>query len=202
MVLEVFGRYAGFTAMLPTLAGAAHRCVIPEYPFDMERLAELLCQDRMKNPSRYSIVLVSEGATIGGDRVFAGAETDAYGHARLGGIGEVVGQQLTKLSPKFNNGRVVNTINQRLGYLVRCGDPDAIDSIVPMAYGSMALDLVMRGQYGRLVVLQEGRYTHIPIEAVTATKKLVNVEKHYNKEELCPYFRGFENYPLLIMASE
>lgn len=202
MVLEVFGRYAGFTAMLPTLAGAAHRCVIPEYPFDMEHLAELLSQDRMKNPSRYSIVLVSEGATIGGDRVFAGAETDAYGHARLGGIGEVVGQQLAKLSPKFNNGRTVNTINQRLGYLVRCGDPDAIDSIVPMAYGSLALDLILTGQYGRLVVLQEGRYTHIPIEAVTATKKLVNVEKHYNREELCPYFRGFENAPLMIMASE
>lgn len=202
MVLEVFGRYAGFTAMLPTLAGAAHRCVIPEYPFDMEHLAVLLSEDRLKNPSRYSIVLVSEGATMGGDRVFAGADTDAYGHARLGGIGEIIGQQLSKLSPKFNNGRTVNTINQRLGYLVRCGDPDAIDSIVPMAYGSLALDLVLSHQYGRLVVLQEGRYTHIPIEAVTATKKLVNIEKHYNKKELCPYFRGFENAPLMIMASE
>ena len=93
-------------------------------------------------------------------------------------------------------------INQRLGYLVRCGDPDAIDSIVPMAYGSLALDLIMHGQYGRLVVLQEGRYTHIPIETVTASKKLVNVEKHYNTEDLYPYFRGFENSSLLIMASE
>jgi 6-phosphofructokinase 1 len=114
----------------------------------------------------------------------------------------VIGQEIQKLSPKYNQGRTVNIINQRLGYLVRCGDPDAIDSIVPMAYGSLALDLILNKQYGRLVVLQEGRYTHIPIEAVTATKKLVNVDKYYNKEELCPYFRGFENYPLLIMSSD
>lgn len=202
MVLEVFGRYAGFTAMLPTMAGAAHRCVIPEYSFDVELLAELLSQDRLKNPSRYSIVLVSEGARMNGERVYAGADADAYGHARLGGIGEIIGQQLQQLSPKFNNGRTVNIINQRLGYLVRCGDPDAIDSIVPMAYGSLALDLVINKQYGRLVVLQEGRYTHIPISAVTESKKLVNVDKYYNKQELCPYFRGFENYPLLIMSSD
>lgn len=202
MVLEVFGRYAGFTAMLPTLAGAGHRCVIPEYPFDMEQLAALLSEDRNQNPSKYSIVIVSEGATIGGEMIFKDSETDAYGHAKLGGIGEIVSNQLRELSPKFNNGRVVNTINQRFGYLVRCGDPDAIDSIVPMAYGTIALDLILQGITGRLVVLNEGRYTHIPIENVTATKKLVNVEKHYNKKHLRPYFRNFENLPLLIMASE
>ena len=202
MVLEVFGRYAGFTAMLPTLAGAAHRCVIPEYHFDMELLAELLSEDRYENPSKYSIVLVSEGARTEGEMVYKDMETDAYGHAKLGGIGEVVSNQLKKLSPKFNQGRTINTINQRLGYLVRCGDPDAIDSIVPMAYGTMALDLILKGQYGRLVVLNEGRYSHVPIETVTATKKIVNVEKYYDKERLRPYFRDFEHLPLLIMASE
>ena len=71
MVLEVFGRYAGFTAMLPTMAGAAHRCVIPEYKFDIERLTELLMHDRKHNPSHYSVVLVSEGAMFeGGEMVF------------------------------------------------------------------------------------------------------------------------------------
>ncbi len=139
---------------------------------------------------------------MNGERVYAGANTDAYGHARLGGIGELIGQQLQEISPKYNNGRTVHIINQRLGYLVRCGDPDAIDSIVPMAYGSLALDLVLKGQFGRLVVLREGRYTHIPIETVTASKKLVQVDKYYNTEDLCPYFHGFENYPLLIMASD
>jgi len=202
MVLEVFGRYAGFTAMLPTLAGASHRCVIPEYSFDIEVLAERLSEDRTNNPSKYSIVLVSEGATIGGERVFSHDKTDAYGHAKLGGIGEIISNQLKELSPKFNQGRRVNTINQRLGYLVRCGDPDAIDSIVPMAYGTLALDLILQGKHGRLVVLHDGRYTHVPIETVTASKKVVNVEKYYDTGKLRPYFRNFENLPLLIMASE
>lgn len=79
--MEVFGRYAGFTAMLPTMAGAASRCVIPEYKFDMEQLAELMNYDRLKNPSRYSMLLVSEGAMFeGGEMVFQDATTDAYGH--------------------------------------------------------------------------------------------------------------------------
>ncbi len=202
MVLEVFGRYAGFTAMLPTLAGAAHRCVIPEYHFDMDLLAEALSEDRFNNPSKYSIVLVSEGARTEGEMVFKSSETDAYGHAKLGGIGEVVSNELKNRSPKFNNGRKVNTINQRLGYLVRCGDPDAIDSIVPMAYGTLALDLILKGQYGRLVVLHEGRYTHVPIGTVTATKKVVDVEKYYDTDRLRPYFRDFESLPLMIMASD
>ena len=202
MVLEVFGRYAGFTAMLPTLAGAAHRCVIPEFHFDMDVLVDKLSEDRTDNPSKYSIVIVSEGARLEGEMVFKDSETDAYGHAKLGGIGEIVSDQLKKLSPKYNGGRTINTINQRLGYLVRCGDPDAIDSIVPMAYGTLALDLILKGQFGRLVVLNEGRYSHVPIETVTSTKKIVNIEKYYDTDRLRPYFRDFEQLPLLIMASE
>ncbi|MCJ7702159.1 MAG: 6-phosphofructokinase, partial [Anaerolineales bacterium] len=87
LVIEVFGRYAGFTAMLPTMAGAANRCVIPEFKFEIDKLAELLAEDRFKNPSRYSIVLVSEGAMFqGGEMVFENSTTDAYGHKKLGGI--------------------------------------------------------------------------------------------------------------------
>ncbi len=203
MVLEVFGRYAGFTAMLPTMAGAAHRCLIPEHPFNIEHLAELMTEDRRNNPSNYSIVLVSEGAMFeGGQMMFKDAEKDAYGHAKLGGIGDMVSAKLKELSPKYNNGQTVNNITQKLGYLVRCGDPDAIDSIVPMAYGTMALDLILRGIHGRLVVLKNGRYDHVPIEVVTATKKLVNVKKHYDVEKLHPVYRDFEMLPLFIMASE
>lgn len=203
MVLEVFGRYAGFTAMLPTMAGAAHRCVIPEHPFDVDHLTKLLVEDRRENPSNYSIVLVSEGATFqGGEMMFADAEKDAYGHAKLGGIGDMVSAKLKELSPKYNHGQRVNCITQKLGYLVRCGDPDAIDSIVPMAYGTMALDLILKGIHGRLVVLQNGRYDHVPIEVVTSTKKLVNVDKHYDTDKYHPIYRDFEMLPLLIMASE
>ncbi len=154
MVLEVFGRYAGFTAMLPTMAGAANRCVIPEHKFNMERLTELLVADRRKNPSRYSTVIVSEGAMFeGGEMVFEDDTTDAFGHKKLGGIGDLVSEKLKELSPKYNNGKSIDVINQKLGYLVRCGDPDAIDSIAPMAFGNLALDLILNKIHGRLVVL-------------------------------------------------
>jgi 6-phosphofructokinase len=166
MVLEVFGRYAGFTAMLPTMAGAAHRCVIPEFKFNIERT------------------------------------TDAFGHAKLGGIGDLVSEQLKGFTPKYNNGRSVDTVTQKLGYLVRCGDPDAIDSIVPMAYGNLALDLILKKTHGRLVVLKNGRYDNIPIDIVTSTKKTVNVERFYNTDRLRPHYKSFEMTPLFIMTSD
>lgn len=203
LVLEVFGRYAGFTAMLPTMAGAANRCVIPEHKFDVDLLTQLLAEDRFKNPSRYSVVLVSEGAMFaGGEMVFKEAETDAYGHAKLGGIGDMVSAKLKELSPKYNNGKRINVINQKLGYLVRGGDPDAIDSIVPMAYGNLALDLILNRIDGRLVVLKNGRYDNVPITVVTNTKKFVNVKEFYNTERLRPYYKSFEMKPLMIMTSE
>ena len=203
LVLEVFGRYAGFTAMLPTMAGAANRCVIPEYKFDIERLTELLTHDRAQNPSRYSVVLVSEGAMFeGGEMVFEDMTRDPFGHAKLGGIGDLVSNRLKELSPKYNNGKPINVINQRLGYFVRGGDPDAIDSIVPMAYGNLALDLILRRIHGRLVVLKNGRYDNVPIEVITSTKKVVDVEKFYNKERLRPQYESFELRPLFIMTSD
>ncbi len=203
MVLEVFGRYAGYTAMLPTMAGAADRCVIPEHPFDIEHLTELMAYDRKNNPSNYSIVLVSEGATFkGGEMHFENEQTDAYGHAKLGGIGDKVSAELKAISPRYNNGIPINVINQKLGYLTRCGSPDAIDSIVPMAFGTLALDLILNGIYGRLVVLKNGRYDHVPLEVVTSTKKIVNVDQFYDVKRFHPYFHNFEMLPLFIMTSD
>jgi len=204
LVMEVFGRYAGFTAMLPTMAGVANRCVIPEYKFSIERLTELLISDRNLNSSKYSTVLVSEGATFEGmeQMVFQSAERDAYGHAKLGGIGDVVSRMIKEISPKFNNGKSVNVITQNLGYLVRGGEPDAIDSIVPMAFGNLALDLIIKGIHGRLVVLKNGRYDDVPIDVVISQKKVVNVSKYYNTERLRPFYKSFEMQPLFIMTSD
>ena len=203
LVLEVFGRYAGYTAILPTMAGAANRCVIPEFKFDIEHLTELLSKDRNANPSRYSVVLVSEGATYeGGDMVFEDKRTDAYGHAKLGGIGDLVADQLKEISPKFNNGHKIDVVTQKLGYMVRGGDPDSIDSIVPMAFGNLALDLILKGVHGRLVVLKNGRYDNMPLDVVTATKKVVNVEHFYDTDRYRPKYENFEMKPLFIMTSE
>ena len=203
LVLEVFGRYAGYTAMIPTMAGAANRCVIPEHEFKIERLAELLYQDRYTNPSNYSVVLVSEGAKFeGSDMIFKKSEKDQYGHAKLGGIGDLVSDQIKEISKKLNKGKEISTITQKLGYLVRGGDPDAIDSIVPMAYGNLALDLILKGVHGRLVVLKNGRYDNVPIDVVTSKSKLVNIDKFYNIDRLRPFYKSFEMNPLFIMTSE
>jgi 6-phosphofructokinase len=203
LVLEVFGRYAGFTSILPTMAGAANRCVIPEYKFDMELLTKLLVEDRNSNPSKYAIVIVSEGAMYkGGEMVFSDQERDAYGHAKLGGIGDMVSAGIKDLTAKFNKGKTINIIYQKLGYMVRGGDPDALDSIVPMVYGNLALDLILKGIHGRIVVLKNGRYDNVPIDVVTSSKKLVKVSEYYNIERLRPYYHSFEMKPFLLMASE
>jgi 6-phosphofructokinase 1 len=203
LVIEVFGRYAGFTALLPTMAGAADRCLIPEYPFDVEKLTEIMVYDRNRNPSRYSVVLVSEGARMQNEESmsFESAETDAYGHRKLGGIGDNVAEQLKQLSVKYNNGRRIDVVNQRLGYMVRSGDPDALDSIVPMAFGNLALDLVLRGMSGRLVAVRNGVYDNVPIDVVTRRKKLVDVERYYDVDRMRPIY-DFQGQPIFIMSGE
>jgi 6-phosphofructokinase 1 len=134
--------------------------------------------------------------------VFQDTSTDAYGHMKLGGIGDLIAAKIRELSPKYNNGKSVNMINQKLGYMVRGGDPDAIDSIVPMAYGNLALDMILNSIHGRLVVLKNGRYDNVPIDVVTSKKKVVDVEKFYNTDRLRPNYTDFELLPLFIMTSD
>ncbi len=203
LVIEVFGRYAGFTALLPTMAGAADRCVIPEHPVEVERLAELLTGDRNRNPSRYAVVLVSEGARLATheEMTFASEEADMFGHRKLGGIGDQVGAALKAASARYNNGRRIEIVNQRLGYLVRSGEPDALDSIVPMAFGNLAIDLVMKKQYGRLVSIHRGFYDSVPMASVTSSKKVVDVAKYYDTDRLRPIY-DFDGAPLFIMTSD
>jgi len=93
-------------------------------------------------------------------------------------------------------------INQKLGYMVRGGDPDAIDSIVPMAFGNLALDLALGGIHGRLVVLKNGRYDNMPLDIITSTKKLVDVNRFYDIDRYRPKYENFEMKPLFIMTSE
>jgi 6-phosphofructokinase 1 len=204
LVIEVFGRYAGFTALVPAMAGASDRCVIPEHPFDPEHLTELMVEDRRRNPSNYSVVLISEGATMkgDGDMSFEGEAADQFGHRKLGGIGDRVSEAIKELSPRFNNGRQVNVVNQRLGYLVRSGDPDALDSIVPMAFGNLALDLVLEGRSGLLVAVRNGVYSTVPIDVVVGTKKIVDTNLFYEPDRLRPKYTTFGSKPLFIMTSQ
>ncbi len=204
LVVEVFGRYAGFSALIPTIAGAADRCIIPEHKFDVEQLTQLLLEDRRNNPSNYSVCVVSEGAMFSGqdDMTFEGSEVDGFGHKKLGGIGDEVSRQLKKCSSKYNDGKTVEVINQRLGYMVRSGEPDAIDSVVCMAFGNLAMSLILEGKSGRMVSLRRGRYESVPITTVTSYDKIVTVDKFYDVERYRPIYLNFEDRPMWIMTSD
>src|SRR4030042_1219507 len=138
----------------------------------------------------------------GGGMVFQDKTTGAYGHAKLGGIGDLVAARLGELTAEYNNGKPIIMINQKLGYMVRAGDPDAIDSIVPMAYGNLALNLAMKKVHGRLVVLKNGRYDNMPVDVVGGKHKVVDINTYYNCDRLRPYYESFEMKPLFIMTSE
>ena len=176
--------------------------MIPEHPVDPEHLTRLLVEDRAKNPSNYSVVLVSEGAVFQGhgEMSFTGDEADQFGHKKLGGVGDQVSAFIKEHSPAYNDGRVVNVVNQRLGYLVRSGDPDAMDSIAPMAFGNLALDLVLEGHSGLLVAVRNGVYTSVELDAVM-DKKVVDVESFYNTERLRPKY-DFRSRPLFLMTNQ
>jgi 6-phosphofructokinase 1 len=150
------------------------------------------------------VVLVSEGAQFSGDSdmSFEGEEVDMFGHRKLGGIGDRVANGLKQLSPKYNDGRRVNVVSQRLGYLVRSGNPDAIDSIAPMAFGNLALDLITSGTSGRLISVRNGRYGSVPLESIIGTKKVVDVEKYYDTGRMRPKYKSFNELPLFIMTSD
>jgi 6-phosphofructokinase 1 len=204
LVIEVFGRYAGFTSLLPTMAGAADRCVIPEHPFSIENLTERLVFDRNHHPSKYAVVLVSEGATMDShtEMQFESDEVDMYGHKKLKGIGDVVANNLKELSPKYNNGRPISVVNQRLSYLVRCGEPDAFDSIVPMAFGNIALDLILDNKSGRLISLRNGIYDHVPLDIIMGRKKIIDVAKYYDVKRMRPIYESFIHQPMFIMTAD
>ncbi len=203
LVIEVFGRYAGFSALVPTMAGAADRCVIPEHKFDINKLTELLIEDRRRRESNYSVVLVSEGAMFdGGEMVFENEEIDGFGHKKLGGIGDLVSMKLKEISSNMTNSPGIEVINQRLGYIVRSGDPDALDSVVSMAFGNLAMNLITAGKFGRMVSLRSGRYESVPLSIITSTKKLVDVKKFYNTDRYRPLYVNFEDRPMWIMTSD
>jgi len=204
LVIEVFGRYAGFTSMLPTIAGAADRCVIPEHPFNIDQLTDLMTYDRNHHPSKYAVALVSEGATLDthSEMHFDGDEVDMFGHKKLKGIGDLVSNELKRISPKYNNGRPIRVVNQRLSYLVRCGEPDAFDSIVPMAYGNIALDLIIGKKAGRLISLRNGIYDHVPLDIIMGRKKVIDVDKYYDTERMHPKYESFIKQPQFIMTAD
>lgn len=190
-VVEVFGRYSGETSLVSAYLAGVERAVISEVPFDIERLAAFLLEDKRRNPSGYAMMTISEGATLVGGEMVMGGKEDAYGHRKLGGIGEITGELLHEITGE-------GIINQELGYLMRSGTPDSLDLMVAINYAVMAADLVASGEVGRLVALRNGNYVNVPIGVVRQGVKRVDVGALYDVEAYRPTIRHVDGKPMFL----
>ncbi len=190
-VVEVFGRHSGETCLISAYLAGVDRALISEVPFDVHRLAKFLVEDKLANPSKYAIVCISEGAQERDGEVIQRGEADAYGHQKLGGIGQVTAERINEIS-----GHKVTF--QELGYMMRCGAPDALDRMVAMNYGNMAMDMLLDGASGLMVALQEGKYTTVGLNSVVAGEKRVEVDRFYDREEYRPNITRVSNLPMFL----
>jgi len=190
-VVEVFGRYSGETSLVSAYLSGVERAVISEVPFDVEKLAQLLMDDKRSNPSRYAMMTISEGATMVGGQMVQGGTADAYGHQKLGGIGQETGEALKQITGE-------GIIYQQLGYLMRSGSPDSLDLMVAINYAVMAADLVIEGNVGRLVALRNGNYVNVPIGVTRQGVKRVDVGALYDADRYRPKIRHVDGKPMFL----
>ena len=190
-VIELFGRNCGETSLISSYLAGVDRALISEVPFDPEKLADLVMQDKRANPSNYAMVTISEGAHMTGGKVVEYGEADPYGHRKIGGIGQITGEALKKLTGE-------KIVNQQVAYLMRSGAPDALDLMVGVNYANMAMDLLRDGESGRMVALRDGTYTHIPMSDVTSGIKRVDVDELYDADAYRPKVRHVMGKPMFL----
>ena len=190
-VIELFGRNSGETSLYAAYLSDVDRALISEVPFDMERVIKLLVEDRGRNPSNYALVTISEGAHPKGGAVVESGEADAYGHKKLGGVGYMLAQEVKKRSG-------INIMYEQLAYIMRSGAPDSLDRMVAVSFGSLACDQVAMGHTGRMVSLQQGIYTTVPLDMVAAGKKRVDVTALYDSQHYRPRVRDMLGKPMFL----
>lgn len=190
-VIELFGRYSGETALVTGYLASADRVVIPEVPFDDVILAELAASDKRRNPSGYAMIVISEGAKLAGGEMVVRGVADAYGHRKLGGIGEITGELIKKHTG-------LDVLTQTLSYIMRSGPPDTLDRMVARIYGEMASELALAGVSGEMVALRNGVYVHVPISVTGEGKRQVAVDKLYDPAAYRPRIRGVEGLPMFL----
>ncbi len=191
LVVELFGRYSGETCLLASYLAGTDRALIAEVPFDTERAVALLAEDKRTNPSNYAVCTISEGSYPAGGKPFETGEADAVGNRELGGVGRYLREALQKETGD-------RVIYQRLGYLMRSGPPDSLDRLVAKNFANLAADLILAGKTGRLVAIQNGRYTAEPLDIVGEGKKRVNVERFYDAEKYRPNIIGVMGLPMFL----
>jgi 6-phosphofructokinase 1 len=190
-IVELFGRNSGETSLISAYLSYVDRAIITEVPFEIERLAEFLMEDKRNNPSNYAIMTISEGAIMEGGDVIENGEADAYGHRKLGGVGELVSDEIKRRTGQ-------DIMYQPLAYLMRSGAPDSLDRMVAMSFGNLAMQLIRRGETGKMVALHGGKYTTVPIEMILTGKKRVDVPSFYDVENYRPKVRDFMGVPMFL----
>ncbi|HEU0006380.1 MAG TPA: 6-phosphofructokinase [Terriglobia bacterium] len=190
-VIELFGRNSGETSLISSYLAGVDRAIISEVHFDPEKLAKLVMEDKRNNPSNYAMVTVSEGAQMIGGKIIEYGQTDDYGHKKLGGIGSLMGEALKELTGQ-------HIIYQQLSYLMRSGAPDSLDLMVSVNYANMAMSLILRKEYGRMMALRNGIYTNVPMRTITEGLKRVDVDELYDKEQYRPKVRNVDGKPMFL----
>jgi ATP-dependent phosphofructokinase / diphosphate-dependent phosphofructokinase len=190
-VVELFGRNSGETSLISSYLAGVDRAIISEVHFDPEKLVALVMEDKRYNPSNYAMVTISEGAQMVGGKIVEYGQADPFGHKKLGGIGEITGEAIKKLTGQ-------SIIYQQLSYLMRSGVPDSLDLMVSLNYANMAMSLVLQKNFGRMVALRNGMYTNVPISMITAGLKRVDVDELYDKEQYRPKVRHVDGKPMFL----
>jgi 6-phosphofructokinase len=190
-VVELFGRNSGETSLIAAYLSGVDRAIISEVPFDPEKLAAFLMEDRRNNPSNYAMMTISEGARMVGGKIIEYGQADAYGHRKLGGIGIITAEAIKKITgQKF--------VYQQLSYLMRSGAPDSLDRMVALSFANLATDLAVKGETGLMVALQGGKYTTAPLDIVTTGVKRVDVDELYDMEEYRPKVASVLGKPMFL----
>ena len=190
-VIELFGRYCGETSLISGYLAGVDRAIISEVPFDPEKLAEFIIKDKKKNPKNYAMITMSEGSKFAGGEIQLSGDADAYGHRRLGGIGEETGAILKKITGE-------DVLIQRISYLMRSGAPDSLDLMVAVNFANITLDLFLKNIFGRMVALNRGIYTDIPISTITSGIKRVDIRELYDIEEYRPKVMNVSGKPMFL----
>jgi 6-phosphofructokinase 1 len=190
-VIELFGRNSGETSLFAAYLSEVDRAVVSEVPFDVDRLINFLVHDRDSNPSHYAIMTISEGAKMIGGEIVQRGEADAYGHQKLGGIGLMLTEEIKRRSG-------VNIMYQQIAYIVRSGAPDSLDRMVARSFGILALEQAAMGHTGRMVALQQGVYTTVPLEMVISGKKTLDVTAYYDAKNYRPKIRDVLGKPMFL----
>lgn len=189
-VFRIFGRNAGYTAWYAAYVTSA-RCVIPEVPFEIDALAELLVDDRRLNPSGYSFVIASEGAIWSGGTLPEVGEADAFGHRHKADVGYALATELRRRTG-------IETVNSDLTYDLRSGDPDALDQMVAITFANVAMDLLADGVTGRMVAVRSGKYGHTRLPDPSHGARRLDVEALYNPVRFRPRYESKLGAPLLL----